>query len=151
MARKNRPKAEREPDPELDISSLIDVSFLLLIYFLVTSTLQPKETDLGVKLPAESSVDTPIKLESLTSNISKDGEIKVKDEVVEASGSDKSVPSLLKKVQTYAEVCKATDNEPIVIVAADDESVQQRFVDVVNALAKADIHTVTLTGFRSES
>lgn len=30
----------------LDISSLIDVSFLLLIYFLVTSTLDPREGDL---------------------------------------------------------------------------------------------------------
>jgi biopolymer transport protein ExbD len=36
----------------LDISSLIDVCFLLLIYFLVTSTIKPRETDLGMALPA---------------------------------------------------------------------------------------------------
>ena len=41
-----------DEDPELDISSLIDVSFLLLIYFIVTSTLQKRETDLGITLPS---------------------------------------------------------------------------------------------------
>jgi len=29
-------------EPTLDISSLIDVCFLLLIYFLVTTTIQPR-------------------------------------------------------------------------------------------------------------
>ncbi|MBT8038388.1 MAG: biopolymer transporter ExbD [Verrucomicrobiae bacterium] len=32
-------------DPELDISSLIDVCFFLLIFFLVTSTIQQRYID----------------------------------------------------------------------------------------------------------
>ena len=52
MARHKKFQVEQEPEPELDISSLIDVCFLLLIYFLVTSTITPRETDLGMSLPA---------------------------------------------------------------------------------------------------
>ena len=52
MARHKRRAKEAASEPELDISSLIDVCFLLLIYFLVTSTITPREQDLGMSLPA---------------------------------------------------------------------------------------------------
>ena len=48
MAKKKRYRPDGDNDPELDISSLVDVAFLLLIYFLVTSTLRPDETDLSI-------------------------------------------------------------------------------------------------------
>ena len=51
MARHKRQQLEPEEEPALDISSLIDVCFLLLIYFLVTSTIKPRESDLGLQLP----------------------------------------------------------------------------------------------------
>ena len=152
MARKVKNTGEPEEDPELDISSLIDVSFLLLIYFLVTSTLQPKETDLGVTLPADAPADQPVKLKPFTIKIKDDGEISVDGEILEQAGGDKTVPNLLKKVGDYASAFEGQEkNKPIVIVAADDEAVQQRFIDVVNALAKVDITNVTLTGFREDS
>lgn len=54
MARHKKSTLPEEPMPELDISSLIDVCFLLLIYFIVTSTITPREQDLGMALPANS-------------------------------------------------------------------------------------------------
>ena len=39
-----------ESDPNVDISPLIDVAFLLLIYFLVTASLLKQEADLGLAL-----------------------------------------------------------------------------------------------------
>ena len=52
MARKKIAEALEDDEPGLDISSLIDVCFLLLIYFLVTTTIQPREQDLRMSLPA---------------------------------------------------------------------------------------------------
>jgi biopolymer transport protein ExbD len=52
MARHKKHEAAEDSEPALDISSLIDVCFLLLIYFLVTSTIKPRESDLGMALPA---------------------------------------------------------------------------------------------------
>ena len=48
MARHKKSIVQDEGNPELDISSLIDVCFLLLIYFIVTSTITPREQDLGM-------------------------------------------------------------------------------------------------------
>ncbi len=47
MARHKKYDPVEDIGAELDISSLIDVTFLLLIYFLVTSAIQVRETDLG--------------------------------------------------------------------------------------------------------
>ena len=52
MARHKKYFHENTADPELDISSLIDVCFLLLIYFIVTSSVTIRESDLAMSLPA---------------------------------------------------------------------------------------------------
>ena len=44
-----------------------DVSFLLLIYFLVTQTLDPKEADLGMTLPTtDSSSASEVEIDQMT-------------------------------------------------------------------------------------
>lgn len=45
-------------DPMLDISPMIDLSFLLLVYFLATSTLEPVESDLGMTMPGDKERTT---------------------------------------------------------------------------------------------
>lgn len=51
---------------ELEIAPLIDVVFLLLIYFMVTASLIKKEADLSFMLPAKvdvpESLDLPIEV-----------------------------------------------------------------------------------------
>ena len=45
----------QDTGPELEIASLIDMVFLLLIYFMVTASLVKSEGDLGIKLHRISS------------------------------------------------------------------------------------------------
>ena len=47
----NLQKILKEEKVELQIAPLIDVVFLLLIYFMVTSSLKKSEADLGITLP----------------------------------------------------------------------------------------------------
>ena len=47
---------------ELQITPLIDVVFLLLIYFMVTASLIKKEADLSFMLPAKVELTDPITL-----------------------------------------------------------------------------------------
>ena len=57
MARHRKYQSADEALPALDISSLIDVCFLLLIYFLVATTIQKKEVDVPLALPASAPSD----------------------------------------------------------------------------------------------
>ena len=65
MATKKRFQSDQIEEPALDMSSLIDVSFLLLIYFLVTSTLEPRESDLSMEMPTDSGKASSIQIDPL--------------------------------------------------------------------------------------
>jgi len=148
MARKNRYEPEEDDDPALDVASLIDVSFLLLIYFLVTTTLQKKELDLGLKLPADTPTNAPFKIDPMTVRIDLEGQIFINKEIIEQANDSHTLPNLVARLRDYKKLADNTGNKPVVIVNAEDDAKQQRFVDVINALADVEITNVTLTGFR---
>ena len=142
MSRKKKMPAEPMDTPALDISSLIDVSFLLLIYFLVTSTLEPRESDLSMELPTDSGQTSNIKVDPLKIRLTQSGEISIADQLM---ANDAAMEAELDR---YKQLTDATNNKPLVIISADDDAQQQRFIDLMNALARVGITTVTLSGFK---
>ena len=69
MARHRRAEPLDEDEPELNISSLIDICFLLLIYFLVTTTIKAKEQDVDMALPSAAPSDTQPDIQPMFINI----------------------------------------------------------------------------------
>ena len=64
--RKSSNPYEGVKDPPMDISPLIDVAFLLLIYFLVTTTMLKQEADLGLALPGLASLNNqPVEVDQM--------------------------------------------------------------------------------------
>ena len=151
MARKKKGLPPEE-EPGLDMSSLIDVSFLLLIYFLVTSTLQPKETDLGMTLPTTQASSSDVEVDQMTINVNGEGHVEVNGELLDTDTSSRDLPRLFDKLSQYADAARLTNSEPVVVISADDAAKGQRFVDVLNTLAheKVNIRNVTITGFSEE-
>ena len=153
MARKRKYRPEADKDPELDISSLVDVAFLLLIYFLVTSTLRPDETDLSIVLPTQVPTENPDKVDPIAiaigpnGNVTWDGDKDIKTSGTKGADRLDELRQLLKE---YKQLCDNGGTTPMVTVAADDDGKTQRFIDVVNALASAKIKNITMTGFRDE-
>jgi biopolymer transport protein ExbD len=141
MAKKKRFESEQVEDPALDISSLIDVSFLLLIYFLVTSTLEPRESDLSMEMPTDSGKASSIQIDPLKIRLTATGQISIADQIM---ADDAQMESELDR---YKQLTDATNKKPLVIVISDDEAKQQRFIDLMNGLAKVGITTITLSGF----
>jgi len=143
--------APEEEEPGLDMSSMIDVSFLLLIYFLVTQTLDPKEADLGMTLPTtDSSASSEVEIDQMTITVNAAGIIVVDDKTLDTDVESRTLPMLDEKLKQYKDAADLTGSQPVVVVAADDASVGQRFIDVLTALAKVEIHNVTITGFSPE-
>lgn len=153
MNKKSKPQTPAEREPSLDMSSMIDVSFLLLIFFLITSTLDPKEGDLGMQLPTEKQdpTDDLVKdIDPMTIVIQADGSIMVGKDILDTELSFRNLPQLNDKLTTYKSASDLLDTTPLVRVIANDEVPGQRFVDVLNALAKVDIKSVTIDGVTSE-
>ncbi|MEO0444940.1 MAG: biopolymer transporter ExbD [Verrucomicrobiota bacterium] len=152
MARKTFRPPE-EGDPGLDMSSMIDISFLLLIYFIATSSLQPKEADLGMTLPtSDSSSSSAIEIDTMNIKLDGVGIVYVNDEPLDQDANSRSLPLLKDRLKQYKTVADLSGNkEPVVILEANDGSNGQRFVDVLNVLADVGLKNVTLSGFSQES
>lgn len=150
MSKKFKPQAPIDKEPNLDMSSMIDVSFLLLIFFLLTSTLDPKEGDLGMKLPGPPTgpiegFDINMEIE-----IQANGSIIVDRTTLDTDTTQRQLPLLDEKLKQYKAASDLLSTEPLILVQADDNVPGQRFVDVLNALAKVEIKNVTIVGMTNE-
>ncbi len=149
MARHKKFQVSMDATPELDISSLIDVCFLLLIYFLVTSTIIPRETDLGMSLPAANPSNEQPKIEPMFISVDAAGVIYtgvgVGQQILDQNADDRNVPLLDKLLNMYAVNARSAGSNPLVQVYVDPGTTQQRVIDVLNSLAGARISSITFT------
>lgn len=149
MARHKRDEALEEDQPKLDISSLIDATFLLLIYFLVTTTIQPREQDVPMTLPAAAPSDTPPEIEPKLIKIDANGAIFVGAGAaqipMDTNTDARDVPMLFADLKAYADLAKSTSQVPLVQIYVDGGAQQQRVIDVLNALTGVGISKVTFT------
>lgn len=149
MARHKKYQVEDGSNPELDISSLIDVCFLLLIYFLVTSTIAPRETDLGMSLPAANPSNQQPKIEPMFIRVDAGGVIytgvDAGQQQLDQDANSRDVPLLDSQLDLYAAAARSAGSTPLVQVLVDPGTTQQRVIDVLNSLAGASISSVTFT------
>ncbi len=138
--RKRKELPEEQGSPPVDVAALVDVSFLLLIYFLVSSTLV-READLSLGLPGEgiaaSLPDVPVLI-----SLSGSGEVRWGGQLADEAGA----PSVLPGLAAHLEVAKhGTSGTRIpVMLEIADEVHQQRAIDVLNCLHAAGIDRVAL-------
>ena len=118
MARHTHYEAAANDDPTLDISSLIDVTFLLLIYFLITSAIQIRETDLRVKLPVPEATTSLPPILALCVRIGADDSISVGEglsqQVLDTDSSFRHLPLLAAQLGMYASAARSTHDQPLV-------------------------------------
>ena len=150
MARHRKYETQEDESPALDISSLIDVCFLLLIYFLVTSTITPRESDLGMALPAANpDTSQQPEIEPMFIRIEPNGAIYTgigaSQQAMDTDVSVRELPLLRAQLDMYASAARAANSKPLVQISADGEASQQRVIDVLNALAGVNINSVTFT------
>ena len=132
---------------KLDMSSLIDVVFLLLIYFLVTASLIKKEADIGFMLPANVAVEDmqEIPVEVLI-EITADGSVQI--EGMHFSYDDKKLDELVVQVAGLKEIAKSQNSPFFVNVLPNADALHRRIIDVMDACAAAGVNTLTFSKSR---
>ncbi|MBT3295521.1 MAG: biopolymer transporter ExbD [Verrucomicrobia bacterium] len=136
---------DTESEPELDIASLIDMVFLLLIYFMVTASLVKSEGDLGLKLPGvvQQSVAVDMPDEQII-EIRQDSRVFLNGRVF-GEEDQQEMPDLVDTLQRYRMASEAAKNRALITIWAHDEVRHQRVIDVMNACAFAGIEDITFT------
>ena len=128
---------------ELQISPLIDVVFLLLIYFMVSSSLKRSEADLSMSLPSAVTQSQELKMpDEQIIEVLANGHIMLN----ERQYTDPSKADLVELEHTltrYREASALMNTPAMITIAAEDDSRHERVIDVLNACAGAEITSVT--------
>ena len=128
---------------ELQIAPLIDVVFLLLIYFMVTSSLKRSEADLSMSLPSSVTLTKQLKMpDEQIIEVRANGAIVLNARQYER-GDKTGLAELEQTLTRFREASQALQTEPMITIAAEDNAVQQRVIDAMNACAGAKISSVT--------
>lgn len=121
--------------PKLNMTSLIDVVFLLLIFFMVTTTFE-KQAKLKITLPeATQKVNTQTK-EQIIISINEKGSIYINNNELLSSKYD-SIAGSLKQILKG-------DEKPPIVIRADANAAHKYVVTVMDVLADMDFTSVSI-------
>jgi biopolymer transport protein ExbD len=140
------PRRTEHPQIELQIAPMIDVCFLLLFFYILTSKPMKQEGDMSLTLPGTvgqtEAVDIP---DEQRIEITQQGQI-VLNEIKAGDPADTQLSTLVTMLKRFKESADNAKSEALVTLMAHDDAVHQRIVDVLNACARAGIQGVTFGG-----
>jgi biopolymer transport protein ExbD len=136
-------------DLGFQIAPMIDVVFVIMLFFMVMASAVKTEKQLTTKPPShgDSLVNGPC--DETIISISEDGYISVNEEELGLPGDTKlkALTDLLGKLRTYN---TSSGTQTLVTIQTENETRYQRIIEVLNAVNKAQIKNVTF-GIGEES
>jgi len=128
---------------EMQMGPMIDMVFLLLVFFMVSAKPVKQESDINIGLPGtvpqEEALEIP---DEQRIQIQPNGQILLNDQPMDASQSPE-LPALLSTLKRFKESADSNKTEALITIDADDAANHQRIVQVLNACAQAKITGVT--------
>ena len=126
--------SSRQPEPAaMQLAPMIDIVFLLLIFFIVTWQFSRSETELSVSVPtAEEGAEPERQRGEIIINVLADNSIRVE-------GSNVDLAQLHDKL---AKIAREFENQPVRI-RGDGKVAYQRIVEVIDTCQKAGIWNIS--------
>ena len=129
---------------ELQIAPLIDVVFLLLIYFMVTASLVKKEADLSFLLPAKVETNEIVTLPiEVIIEISDIGEVSM--DGMQFGQDNQNLDDLAGQLASLKEAADSSGSDFIVNILPDDHALHGRIVQVMDACAAAKVKNMSFS------
>ena len=127
-----RPRREEEVD--VNLTPLIDVVFLLLIFFMVSTTFI-RESEIELTLPEASAEARDEPVDKIDIAIDKSGRFFVNGSAL--------INTQLATIRQALNDAKPDDGDPIVIISADAAATHQSVVTVMDAARQAGLTRIT--------
>lgn len=129
-------------DVGFQIAPMVDVVFVLLLFFMASAGSQVLERELNISLPSgrgAKSVGPPPTPQVI--DISADGVVSMNDRIFDSPAS-KEMPELRARLKENID--RFGDKDPIIIRPADSAR-QERIIDVLNSAAAAGVKNLTFS------
>lgn len=134
-----------ESEDKVDITPMIDVVFLLLVYFMFLPLQQ--EADIGIKLPSDAPPAENLQLPSEhIVEVFPNGLILLNGAPMD-SVDDRNMAKLTNTLTRLRMSSDRAGIDTVVKIQADPDSPHQRSIDVLNACALSDITKVSFASY----
>ncbi|HEY8904245.1 MAG TPA: biopolymer transporter ExbD [Chthoniobacterales bacterium] len=130
------------------IAPMIDVVFVIMLFFMVMAGAVKIEKELNTTLPGSAEVQPNSDLpDEQTITISDTGEVALNDQPMDTSvpADTHQLPELAGALTRLKQNADAAKTQLMVTIVSDQSAKYARTVDVLDALAQAQISNVTFT------
>ena len=129
-------------DVGFQIAPMVDVVFVLMLFFMASAGVQVVEKELSMNLPSGVGKASDVPSTPFIVDISGDGLVSAND-FTYGNKDDKNLQALRDKLKS--DIDQFGDKDPV-IVRPSPETTHERIMDVLNAAAAAHVSKLTFSG-----
>lgn len=130
---------------QFQIAPMVDIMFLLILFFMVSAGAIKVENELSIRLPGKVMQDQPLEMvDEQIVQVMVNGQVVLNDEQYD-SPTDQELPTLVNTLKRFKELSDANKTKALVTVMSEPNAKYERVIDVLNACAAANIQGVTFT------
>ena len=127
-------KTETVEEPAINLTPMIDVVFLLIIFFMVGAQFTEMERQLDVQLPTAAGIEPlTARPDPIAINVAESGEINVRDRTYD-----------LAELDAFLRQAKENYPDQAVLVRGAAAGPYQNVIDVLAVCRRVDIETINL-------
>ena len=135
---------------EMQMGPMIDMVFLLLVFFMVSAKPVKQESDINIGLPGTVAQEEALEIpDEQRIQIQPNGQVVLNDQPMDFPASAE-MPALLSTLKRFKESADSNKTEALITIDADDAANHERIVQVLNACAQAKITGVTFANAGEE-
>lgn len=127
-------RTKRDNEPELNLTPLIDVVFLLLIFFMVSTTFD-HQSEISIELPESSGKVADTKQKTIEISIDHQGQYFINQRRIK----DNDIATLMQALR----IVRGTDKKPKLIISADKMTPHQYVVRAMDAARQVGLVHLT--------
>jgi biopolymer transport protein ExbD len=141
---------EASADAGFQIAPMIDVVFVIMLFFMVMAGAVKVEHELKTTLPgnAETAKETELP-DEVTIGVSESGEVTLNEDPVGPPG-DKQLDNLYNQMKQMGQAAEQSKTKLLITLQAEENARYERVINVLDCLAKANITNVTFAVADSE-
>jgi biopolymer transport protein ExbD len=143
MKSRRKRRESSEVNLGFQIAPMIDVVFVIMLYFMVMAGAVQVENAHNTKLPGTIATesDTPLP-DEISVRVEDDGQVYLNDDPLDTPES-KNLPEFAGNLNQLRESSTASKSEVLVTIYANEFAHYERVIDVLDALSRAKISNVT--------
>ena len=138
-------KRESSADAGFQIAPMIDVVFVIMLFFMVMAGAVKVEYELKTSLPGRAETAQAVEMpDEIMLGVAENGTITLNDDPI-ASPNDETLEELYRQMAQMEKASQQAKTKLLVTVQAAETALYNRVVNVLDALARAEVTHITFT------